>query len=352
MSEPVSPRLKPYRVDLVDGERYSWCACGLSKAQPFCDGSHRDSFFKPLQFHASTTGPAVLCGCKQSNTAPHCDGSHNNLSEAYEEDERSVAELLSLTSESLFNEQGRAQLDGGCYVQRPEGLQWHLMGGLEVAPVITSVDGAIHLSQYAARLTSKQTEHLSCGMGAMVMYVDKGTVTLHLEGAELPLTERTGVYIKPGESFSLEGSGEEAAHCLFCICPGSFSLQTAEVSNSGGVDELSKRVAAYNPVLVEAMADRFYQVLVGEAVGSNDISQFIGQIPQSKAVPHRHLYEETILILSGQGMLWTENYRAAVAPGDFVFLPAQQEHSLQCHSEAGMELVGHFYPAGSPTINY
>ncbi len=50
--------------------------------------------------------------------------------------------------------------------------------------------------------------------------------------------------------------------------------------------------------------------------------------------------------------MWTETRRAAVTAGDLIFLPAEQEHSLQCTRDGGMELAGHFYPAGSPSINY
>ena len=45
-------------------------------------------------------------------------------------------------------------------------------------------------------------------------------------------------------------------------------------------------------------------------------------------------------------------YRVEVEAGDLIFLPAEQEHSLQCIDEAGMELAGHFYPSGEPNINY
>ena len=40
MAEPERPQLNPYQVELEAGKRYAWCACGRSKRQPFCDGSH------------------------------------------------------------------------------------------------------------------------------------------------------------------------------------------------------------------------------------------------------------------------------------------------------------------------
>lgn len=42
MSEPKIAAKRPVKVQLDAGEHW-WCACGESKAQPFCDGSHRGS---------------------------------------------------------------------------------------------------------------------------------------------------------------------------------------------------------------------------------------------------------------------------------------------------------------------
>ncbi len=34
-------RSRPYEVKAKDGESFRICACGLSRNEPFCDGSHR-----------------------------------------------------------------------------------------------------------------------------------------------------------------------------------------------------------------------------------------------------------------------------------------------------------------------
>ena len=70
---------KPVEVDLEKGKTYAWCACGLSKNQPFCDGSHKGSGITPTSFTAEKTGTAHLCGCKHSKNSPYCDGSHHSL---------------------------------------------------------------------------------------------------------------------------------------------------------------------------------------------------------------------------------------------------------------------------------
>ena len=49
----------------------------------------------------------------------------------------------------------------------------------------------------------------------------------------------------------------------------------------------------------QAMAERSFQILVNREHGSTMVTQFIGNIPLSKAEPHRHLYEETLIFLRG-----------------------------------------------------
>jgi len=82
------------------------------------------------------------------------------------------------------------------------------------------------------------------------------------------------------------------------------------------------------------------------------VTQFIGNIPLSKAEPHKHLYEEALIILNGAGVVWTEKTKTVVGPGDILFLPRKQTHSVQCTVEGGFDVVGVIYPGDNPAINY
>ncbi len=79
MTKPIIADIKPKKVILNQGEEYYFCACGQSKNQPFCDGSHAGTSFKPTAFTAEETGDAYLCQCKHSNNSPFCDGSHKQF---------------------------------------------------------------------------------------------------------------------------------------------------------------------------------------------------------------------------------------------------------------------------------
>lgn len=79
MSEPVIAQKSPYAVEVEEGKAYFWCACGRSKNQPFCDGSHKDTGFQPVRWKAEASGRKFFCGCKRTAGQPFCDGSHNGL---------------------------------------------------------------------------------------------------------------------------------------------------------------------------------------------------------------------------------------------------------------------------------
>ena len=75
----VVAQLEPFSIELVEGKKYAWCACGLSSKQPFCDGSHKVTDIKPIVFEAEMAGLASICGCKRSDNAPYCNGRHKDL---------------------------------------------------------------------------------------------------------------------------------------------------------------------------------------------------------------------------------------------------------------------------------
>ena len=76
--EPNIAQKAPYVLDLKPGT-YWWCACGKSKTQPFCDGSHKGSGIEPVKFELAEATQVALCGCKHSFKKPFCDGTHKKF---------------------------------------------------------------------------------------------------------------------------------------------------------------------------------------------------------------------------------------------------------------------------------
>ncbi len=79
MTKGKVARTSPIAVDVEAGKNYFWCTCGLSKKQPFCDGSHKITDFTPMKWTCEEDGRKFFCACKQTNGAPFCDGSHKAL---------------------------------------------------------------------------------------------------------------------------------------------------------------------------------------------------------------------------------------------------------------------------------
>lgn len=77
--QPAVPFKTPAVLELEPGT-YWWCVCGLSKNQPYCDGSHKaERKFSPIKVEITEKKKVALCQCKHSAKAPFCDGTHRKL---------------------------------------------------------------------------------------------------------------------------------------------------------------------------------------------------------------------------------------------------------------------------------
>jgi CDGSH-type Zn-finger protein len=78
MADPIVYQRGPI-VQKVEPGEYWWCACGRSKSQPFCDGSHEGTGLEPKKVTITEAKIVAWCACKHSKTHPFCDGSHARL---------------------------------------------------------------------------------------------------------------------------------------------------------------------------------------------------------------------------------------------------------------------------------
>ncbi len=354
MTKALIASRKPFFVELQAGRSYSWCACGRSARQPFCDGSHAGTGIEPVRFIADADREAVLCGCKRTGRAPFCDGSHNALAEKYEEagaDEISASAAIPLTPRS-GGDSGKSLLDGGCFVCTVDPGSLPRRGNIRLGPVISAGDGARFLSQWFMLVEPGQSDVLGFPGSEVVLFLPAGELEITLSGRDFRAGPETGIFVARGEAFQVANRGSGPARVLLTVCPQCPEPEWLNSMPDNFDDAIPARAFGVDPSKREPMADRFYQVLNGEENGSLEVTQFIGEVPCSRAAAHRHLYEEAIMILTGRGFMWTEGHRAAVSPGDIIFLPRKQIHSLECTATDGMRLMGAFYPSGSPAVNY
>ncbi|MDG1873854.1 MAG: CDGSH iron-sulfur domain-containing protein [Mariniblastus sp.] len=78
-SKPIVAACFPKQVEIEAGKKYAYCTCGISENQPFCDGKHSGTSFKPMVFEATESETAYYCQCKHTGNAPKCDGTHKTV---------------------------------------------------------------------------------------------------------------------------------------------------------------------------------------------------------------------------------------------------------------------------------
>ena len=356
MSDRTDPpdiaRYKPFYTELEKDRHYLWCSCGRSASQPYCDGSHRGTGFKPVSYTPADKGEEVLfCGCKHTGTPPFCDGSHNNLLPDYPLDDPGSPENQAVPEVGPTGD-ARAVLNGGCYVFSPGKAALRKFGNLKYCAAIGSDFGAIYQSQFYFEASAGQPPVISFGDREVVLFMSAGKAEVCISGETFDAPPHSGVYIRQGEAFSVTPEPGEPVKFLAAACPRADAPERLEEMPDNFDRTEPDRVVPLDPSQRQGMADRYFQMLVDKSVGSNVVTQFIGHIPLSKAEPHRHLYEEALIILSGQGCMWTENLKAPVHAGDVIFLPRRQIHSLEATNEDGMLVVGTIYPGDNPAINY
>ncbi len=351
---PAIARQRPYYRTLEAGRTYYWCACGRSKSQPFCDGSHKGTGIEPVPYTAGASDTeALFCACKRTADAPFCDGAHNNLPGGYPLDDP-----MSDHNRAIPNVHGheRIHLDGQCYVARIDELPRKTHGALRYATVIGALFGAVHQSQFVFDIAAPDglCPPIYFGDRQVLLFVGAGHGQVVIGGKTFDASLHGGLLVHPNERFRLVPAADAPLRVFASVCPGALApvfesaaelaqpFNTAYPQRAVGIDG-DQRVS---------MGARFFQVLLGEAQGCEAATQFIGEIPLSKAAPHRHLYEESLIVVSGHGVMWTDTRKTEVRAGDVIFLPGKERHSLQCTDANGMLVAGVIHPGTNPSISY
>lgn len=348
---PVIAHRKGYYHEIKAGKRYLWCSCGRSKTQPFCDGSHAGSGFVPIAFQAERDEDVIFCGCKHTGMGPFCDGTHSNLPGGYRTDDPDSTDNRRVRMVAASGAP-RVQLDGQCYVFSTSRATLSRQGAMDYCAVVSPGLGALYQSQFYAQLARGASPVIAAAGRHTVLFVTEGDGEVEICGRCFTVGARTGIYIRPCEAYRVHYDGSARLKFFISNGPGSDELVWLNEMPAGFEAQFPHRDATIDPAQRHKMAERYYQLLVNREHGSTVVTQFIGNIPLSKAEPHRHLYEEALIFLNGAGVVWTETTKTPVAPGDVLFLPRKQLHSVECTTPGGFDIVGVICPGDNPSINY
>ena len=292
----------------------------------------------------------LFCGCKHTGTAPFCDGAHTNLAGGSPLDDPGSAanRAIPVVTERVGP---RALLNGSCYVFSSDRAPMMSRGALRYCTMVCTDLGSVHQTQLLMQITAAASPVMSLGDRDVILFISMGTGTVSISGRKFEVKATDGVYIRPAEAMQLAAHAGQTLTVFVLACPPG-EIAWLETMPANFDAQYEQRVVSVDPEQRTAMGSRYFQVLVDKRIGSGVISQFIGHIPRSKAAPHRHLYEEAIIVLSGEGYMWTEDRKAPVTAGDVIFLPRKQLHSLEATSAEGIDVVGVICPGDNPSINY
>lgn len=179
------------------------------------------------------------------------------------------------------------------------------------------------------------------GAGGELWFVIAGSGRLDCGGdPALEFGTDAGLLVPPGLSFQARAGADAGLRLDVVELPSSAAM---EASRSPLVRKLAD-------CAVEWTGDRQFRVLFGPGNGCSVATQFVGEIPPGRAPAHRHPYDETVLVLAGEGTLHLgeETAPAPLAPGTCTHLPPGQPHCLENTGTTRLRVLGVFHPADSP----
>jgi mannose-6-phosphate isomerase-like protein (cupin superfamily) len=169
------------------------------------------------------------------------------------------------------------------------------------------------------------------------LFVVSGDGTLHLDGAANALEPGTGVFIAPGESYTVE-----SPEGLLIVSV------TAPASEFGVGSGRRVTVRFADQPALPATPNREFRYLVNQDAGCLDVTQFVGIIPRGRAPEHSHTYDEVVYILEGQGVYHIAGEDFPLAPGTCLHLPPYVRHCIENTGTTDMKVLGVFHPSGDP----
>ena len=199
-------------------------------------------------------------------------------------------------------------------------------------------NGSQHLEQRVVRYASGRSLPRGDANRDELLYVVTGAGTLELEGEPHPLEPESGVYVRAGESYTIENGG-----------PGELVVVTTSVPVEHVYRPPRQVVVRFSdrPEL-RADAKRTFRYLVNQEAGCLDATQFVGIVEPCRAPDHSHSYDELGYIVEGEGFAHIGGASIPLKPGSCFHLPPEQVHCIENTGPGTMRILGVFHPSGDP----
>jgi mannose-6-phosphate isomerase-like protein (cupin superfamily) len=218
-------------------------------------------------------------------------------------------------------------------VRRPEQVPARPVApGVTAAEMLNDQHGCRGLHQRRLRLTGDAPWDGTAEGQGEAWYVIRGSGVLDAGAAGT-------VQLGPGTAVWLRSLGYR--------CQGDLEVLVITVRADAAEDptEQALRVVTLDARPVERTGDREFRVLLSEGLS---ITQFAGLIPPGRAPEHQHTYDEVVHVLAGQGVVHLDGGQTEIGPGTSIYLPPHTPHCLENTGSEPLQVLGVFYPAGSP----
>jgi mannose-6-phosphate isomerase-like protein (cupin superfamily) len=202
-----------------------------------------------------------------------------------------------------------------------------------------SASGCERLEQRIIRFGPGRSVERTLAGQQEVLYIIDGRGRLQVDGRTHELEPNMGVYLVPGETFTVENSGDTDLRVLSVLAP-------EDRAAAGGERKVTVRFDD-QPEL-EASIERSFRYLVNEDAGCFDVTQFMGIVQPSKAPFHSHTYDEVGYVVAGEGIAHVGGASFPLRAGSCFHLPPDEVHCIENSGDGPMHILGVFHPSGSP----
>jgi mannose-6-phosphate isomerase-like protein (cupin superfamily) len=234
-----------------------------------------------------------------------------------------------------------------------EDGQFSTVGTWTARTVISQNSGAQRITQTVSDYGPGLSPSVVNPTAEEVLYVAAGVGKCHVSGFEYALRSGAAIFVPPGAVYNIENTGAETMRLVSSCCPEDPQRRIIDGPLPTGSGQ-PPRLLVHEDLRedIHAGQDRLFRYLVYKDLGCEQITQFAGWIPPSKAPVHYHTYEEGVFILEGRGIVHTEDESCEFGAGSSIYFPIGVRHCVENPGTSTIKLLGAFYPSGSPGEAY